>query len=95
MARKRRKARKVLDGATQLATISSAMQQTRSTEEVAQEIGVHYVTIRKWLAAGLIRPTVAVPFGSRTLWRWTADDIEQARRVKAKQRPGRKPRAGA
>lgn len=55
--------------------------------------GISYVTLRRWLAAGLIKPSVAVRMnGGRTLWRWTAADVEEARKVKARQKPGPKPR---
>jgi predicted site-specific integrase-resolvase len=66
---------------------------TLSTQQAARMIGVSYITLRRWLAAGLIKPSVAVPMnGGRTLWRWTTADVEKARKVKARQKPGPRPR---
>jgi len=65
---------------------------TYSTNQAAKLIGVHPVTVRKWLASGKVRPSVAVPMDGRTLWRWTAADVEKARRFKATQKPGPKPK---
>jgi excisionase family DNA binding protein len=64
--------------------------QTFSTQGAAKLIGVHWVTLRRWLAAGKIRPSVAVPMDGRTLWRWTKADVERARRFKVTQKPGRR-----
>ena len=55
-------------------------------------VGVSYVTLRRWLADGKIKPSVAVPYDGRTLWRWSLADVERARRVKAAQKPGPKPK---
>ncbi len=63
---------------------------TYSTSEVAEEIDVHRITLQRWLANGLVRPSVAIPLKGRTLWRWTKADMAEARRVKASQKPGRK-----
>jgi excisionase family DNA binding protein len=63
---------------------------TFSTQQAARLIGVHWVTLRRWLAEGKIRPSIAVPMEGRTLWRWTKADVERARRFKATQKPGRK-----
>ena len=65
---------------------------TYSTEEAAQLIGVHPVTVRHWLAAKKFRPSIAVPMGGdRTLWRWTDADVRRARKYKGTTRPGPKP----
>jgi excisionase family DNA binding protein len=63
---------------------------TFSTPQAAKRIGVHWVTLRRWLAEGKIRPSVAVPMDGRTLWRWTKADVKRARQFKATQKPGRK-----
>ena len=73
---------------------SSGMKKTHSTETAAKKIGVSFRTLNRWLALGLIRPSVAVPIGGgRTLWRWTDADVVRGRKVKAHQQPGPKPRA--
>jgi excisionase family DNA binding protein len=66
--------------------------QTFSTQQAAKLIGIHWVTLRRWLADGKARPSIAVPMGGRTLWRWTKADVERARRFKATQKPGPKPK---
>jgi len=57
--------------------------------------GVHWVTLRRWLASGKIRPSQAVPYDGRTLWRWSAADVEKLRRYKQenyRKGRGRKPK---
>jgi predicted site-specific integrase-resolvase len=72
------------------------MQKTVSTASAARKIGVGFRTLNRWLDLGKIRPSVAVPMGGgRTLWRWTDADIAKARKVKAAQKPGPKPKEGA
>ena len=65
---------------------------TFSTQQAARLIDIHWVTLRRWLADGKVRPSVAVPMEGRTLWRWTKADVERARRFKATQKPGPKPK---
>ena len=66
--------------------------QTFSTSEVARQIDVHRITIQRWLANGLVKPSVSIPLKGRTLWRWTKADVARARKLKGSQRPGRKPK---
>lgn len=68
---------------------------TYSTRQAAKLVCVHWVTLRRWLAEGKIRPSIAVPMGGLTLWRWTRTDVEKARRFKATQRRGPKPKKKA
>jgi len=71
------------------------MKKTYSTQQSARKMGVSFRTLNRWLALGLIRPSIAIPIdGGRTLWRWTDADIVRGRKVKAKQHPGPKPKAG-
>jgi len=71
------------------------VKKTYSTKRAAAKIGVSFRTLNRWLALGLIRPSMAIPIeGGRTLWRWTDADIAQGRKVKAEQHPGPKPKAG-
>jgi predicted site-specific integrase-resolvase len=65
---------------------------TYSTREVAKMIGRSHLTLLRWLSKGIIRPSVVVPYDGRHLWRWTAADVERARRLKATQKPGPKPK---
>jgi hypothetical protein len=59
-----------------------AMKTTYSTKQAAAKAGLHWVTLRRWLASGRVRPSVAVPYDGRTLWRWTDTDVEGLRRYK-------------
>jgi predicted site-specific integrase-resolvase len=57
---------------------------TYSTEEVANAVGIHRITLQKWLTAGKVRPSHSIPMKGRTLWRWTKADVERVRRYKAR-----------
>jgi hypothetical protein len=71
------------------------MKKTYSTQQAARKMGVSFRTLNRWLALELIRPSIAIPIDrGRTLWRWTDADIARGRKVKAKQHPGPKPKAG-
>jgi hypothetical protein len=64
---------------------------TYSTQQAAKKIGIGFRSLNRWLAHGLIRPSIAVPMDAeRTLWRWTDVDIAKGRKVKATQKPGPK-----
>jgi predicted site-specific integrase-resolvase len=63
---------------------------THSTREAAKMAGISYITLRRWLANGKIKPSVSLPFGAGHLWRWTLADVARARRFKATQKPGPK-----
>lgn len=56
---------------------------TYSTQEVAKLVGIHLITLYEWLAAGKVRPRIAVPMKGRTLWRWTRADVKKVRAYKA------------
>jgi hypothetical protein len=67
------------------------VKKTYSTQRAASKIGVGFRTLNRWLALGLVRPSMAIPMGGgRTLWRWTDADIAKGRKVKATQKPGPK-----
>jgi DNA-binding transcriptional MerR regulator len=55
---------------------------TYSTKSAARLAGISWVTLRRWLAAKKIRPSQAVPFGGRKLYRWTDDDVKELRKYK-------------
>ena len=55
---------------------------TYSTRRVATMIGVHWVTLRRWLAARKVRPSIAIPLEGRTLWRWTKSDVKPVHEYK-------------
>ena len=64
-----------------------------STPQAAKKIGVSFITLHRWLRDGKIQPQ-GIPLEGRTLWLWTDADIAKARKVKAAQKPGPKPKAG-
>lgn len=69
------------------------MQKTYSTAQAARKLGIGLRTLKRWLAQGKLKASIAVPMaGNRTLWRWTHADIARGRKVKAAQKPGPKPR---
>jgi excisionase family DNA binding protein len=68
------------------------MKRTYSTTQVAQLIGVHVVTLKRWLAAGKLRPSIGTPMKGRTLWRFTDADVARFKKFKGTLKPGRKPR---
>jgi hypothetical protein len=69
------------------------MKKTHSTKEAAKLIGVHSLTVHRWIRDAKIRPSVALPMGGgNTLWRWTDADIAKGRKVKVAQKPGPKPK---
>lgn len=57
------------------------MKETFTTKDAAQLIGIHLVTLHRWMALGLARPSEHVCFGSRTYYRWTKADINHARQI--------------
>jgi len=68
---------------------------TYSTRQAAEIVGISWITLRRWLAAREVRPSVAVPYDGRTLWRWTDADVEKLRKYKQenyRRGRGRKPK---
>jgi len=65
---------------------------TYSTAQAAKLIGIHLITLRRWLASGKIRPSVSTPMNGRTLWRFTVGDVERFRKFKGTQKTGPKPK---
>jgi len=63
-----------------------------STEQAAKKIGIHLITLRRWLGKALIRPSIAIPMRGKTLWRWTLADIERAKKLKGTFPSGPKPK---
>lgn len=56
---------------------------TYSTQEVADLVGIHLITLYEWLSARKVRPSHAIPMKGRTLWRWTRADVKGVRQYKA------------
>ena len=68
---------------------------TYSTRQAAAKMRVSFRTLNRWLADGRIKPSTAIKMpNGHTLWLWREADIAKGRRLKAKLRPGPKPKAG-
>ncbi len=66
-----------------------------STREVAGLVGVHPITLERWLASGKIPAPGPLRIGGRIFRRWTERDIERVKQYKAKfYRKGRGPKKG-
>ena len=70
------------------------MKKTYTTPQAAKLIGVSFPTLHRWLRDGKIRPQ-GIPLAGRTVWVWRDADIARGKKVKAQQKPGPKPKAGA
>ena len=65
---------------------------TLPTPQVVKLVGVHPITLERWLRrnSGLRPKTLRV--GKRAVRLWTMADVKRLKRFKASQKPGRKPR---
>jgi excisionase family DNA binding protein len=64
-----------------------------STREAAKKLGLHLITIQKYIAAGKIpMPPLSTSIGGGKVRVWTDQDIEKAREVLPKIANGRKTR---
>jgi len=59
-----------------------SLSRTYSTKEAAGKVGVHWMTLHKWLAAGKIRPSSQLDMNGGKHWRWTSKDIAKIKRYK-------------
>jgi excisionase family DNA binding protein len=63
---------------------------TMSTKQVAKLVGVHWMTLYRWLSEKKVRPSVMVRLNGRVIHRWTAEDVSRVRKYKlANYRKGR------
>jgi predicted site-specific integrase-resolvase len=72
------------------------MKKTYSTPEVAKAVGVHRITLQRWLATGKVRPSLAIPANGHTIRRFSEADVKRVKKYKEKNyykgRGGRKPK---
>lgn len=66
------------------------MKRTFSTREAAEQLGRTLVTLQRHVSAGTIDGPALQKVGGVTVRLWTERDIEKARKILAKTRPGRK-----
>ena len=55
-----------------------------STDEVAKRIGIHRVTLERWISSGRLLGPKTVTVGGRTFRLWTDSDIDKATLFKKK-----------
>ena len=55
-----------------------------STAELATLVGVHRVTLEKWLASGKVKTPKTIRIGGRNYRLWTDRDVERVRKYKEK-----------
>jgi len=55
-----------------------------STPQVARRVGVHPITLERWLASSKIPVPKPLRVGGRVFRFWTSKDIERVRRYKEK-----------
>ena len=46
-------------------------------------VGIHIVTLERWIAAGKVKPSERVRVGSQTYRLWTTRDVEKVKKYKA------------
>ena len=66
-----------------------------STNEVAKAIGVHTITVEKWIARGKVKSPKRLQVGARVIRLWTAADVKRLRKYKQenyRKGRGRKPK---
>ncbi len=56
---------------------------TYSTKQVAELVGIHWVTLHRWMTSRKVRASQRIPLNGMVLSRWTVADVERVRRYKA------------
>jgi len=55
---------------------------TKSTREIAAEVGIGKMTLERWLREGKIKRPKILKFGGRNFRIWTRHNIEEIKRYK-------------
>ncbi len=63
--------------------LMTSIMKTYSTKQAATLAGIHSVTLYRWMSAGKVRASQAIPLNGTKLWRWTQADVEKIRKYKA------------
>jgi hypothetical protein len=61
---------------------SESVMKTYSTKETARTLGVHFITLQRWVTKAKVRPSQKIRQNGFTLWRWTEADVEKAKKYK-------------
>jgi predicted site-specific integrase-resolvase len=67
-----------------------------STQDVARKVGIHRVTLERWLSSGKLEAPKTVRYGKNEFRNWTPADVERVKRFKAEnywKGRGRKPKS--
>jgi len=56
--------------------------ETYSTKEAARRVGIHWVTLLRWQAAGKVSASQYIGMNGGKHWRWTARDIAKVNKYK-------------
>ncbi|MGC1258327.1 MAG: helix-turn-helix domain-containing protein, partial [Candidatus Acidiferrales bacterium] len=54
-----------------------------SVKQAAKMLGVNPQTLFRWIWDGKVHPSIAVPMNGRKLYRFSDEDVQQARRYKS------------
>jgi len=66
-----------------------------STAQIAKAVGIHRVTLERWLSSGKVQSPKTVRIGDGTFRQWTTADLERVRKYKQqnyRKGRGRKPK---
>jgi excisionase family DNA binding protein len=66
-----------------------------STQDVARKVGIHRVTLERWLSSGELKTPKTIRFGKNEFRNWTPADVERVKRFKMenyRKGRGRKPK---
>jgi DNA-binding transcriptional MerR regulator len=53
-----------------------------TTSEVAKRVGIHLVTLQRWIKAGKVKPPVPTLIGAVGYRLWSADDVQKLKAIK-------------
>jgi excisionase family DNA binding protein len=53
-----------------------------TTSEVAKKIGIHLVTLQRWIKAGKVRAPAPTLIGAVGYRLWSADDVQKVKAIK-------------
>ena len=63
-----------------------------STRDVAKKLGMHYITLQRYISSGKIPVPKIIKIGGSSVRAWTEKDIEKVRKILPTIKNGRKTR---
>jgi len=70
----------------------ASVMKTLSTPKVVELVGIHPITLERWLRQNSALQPKTLEVGNRVVRLWTMADVARLKRFKASQKPGRKPK---